>query len=63
MKTNCKKETQEGLLKKNEPKKFKNPISKYIADDNLGIEKNSLNYYLTGIDLVYIHPKLYTNGG
>ena len=63
MKTNFETKTEEELLTTTEPHVFKNPISKYTPDDNLGIEKISLDDDFTRIDFVYISPKMYANGG
>jgi len=63
METNYETETQEELLKTTEPYVFRNPISKYTPDDNLSIEKISLDDDFTRIDFVYISPKMYANGG
>ena len=63
MKTQFETETQEELLTKTEPNVFKSPISKYTPDENIGIEKISLDDYFTKIDFVYISPKMYLNGG
>lgn len=63
MKTNFETKTEEELLTISEPYVFKNPISEYTPDDNLGIEKISLDDDFTRIDFVYIAPKMYANGG
>lgn len=63
MKTNFETKTEEELLTITEPYVFKNPISEYTPDDNLGIEKISLDDDFTRIDFVYISPKMYANGG
>ena len=63
MKTNYETETQDELLKEIETYEFQNPISVYTPDDNLGIEKISLDDNFTRIDFVYISPKMYVNGG
>lgn len=63
MKTNIEKETQEEAVTGTESYVFQNPISEYVPNGHLGIEKISLDDDFTRIDFVYISPKKYINGG
>lgn len=63
MKSNFEKETLEEMLPETESFVFESPISEYVPNDHLGIEKISLEDDVTRIDFVYIAPQKYLNGG
>lgn len=63
MKTNIEKEILEETLTETESYVFQNPISEYVPNSHLGIEKISVDDDYTRIDFVYIAPQKYINGG
>ena len=63
MKSNYEKETLEEVLTETESFLFESPISEYVPNEHMGIEKISLEDDVTRIDFVYIAPKKYINGG
>lgn len=42
---------------------FNNPIADYVTQNQIGIEQITVTATLTRIDLVYIAPRYYQNGG
>lgn len=63
MKSNFINKSLEEILAVSELLVFENPISEYAPNENLGIEKISLDDDYTRIDFVCIAPKKYINGG
>ena len=63
MKTNLEEQKKAEQFTETESYVFKNPISEYAPESQLGIESISLDDDYTRIDFVYIAPRYYLNGG